>query len=225
MPSGRVRLAELAGSMLWAAPLAALASSIGLACFEPLGIDLPQNPPQLAFLFIMMLLGTWAVLIPEKLWEYRQVNWSVRRLAMLLVGLGLGALGVGLASWTRLSDSPVWSHEGFHPELVRWSGSIGAAELASGVGFSLFMAILYGALSWTKVTARDRWSRFRFLPVVKAGLLAGILEAVLPGSQGWGVLLFVMIAILAQVVSPWNRQAAEYSFATHKSRRGRRAVA
>lgn len=226
IPSGRVRVAELASSMLWAAPFAALASSITLASFEPLGINLPQNPPQLAFLFIMMLLGTWAVLIPEKLWETRQVRWGARRLAMVLVGLALGALGVALANWTRLSDAPVWMNEGAYPaELVRWSSHADLPKLTAGVGFAGFMAILYGVLSWTKVTARDRWARFRFLPVIKAGLAAGVLGAFIPGSQGWCVLLIVMITILAQVVSPWSRESAAYSFAHRKTRGGQRAAA
>ena len=63
LPSGRVRIAELAASMLWAAPLLALLTIPAAAL---LGIDPSSNPQQLAYLYGMALLGTWTALVPNK---------------------------------------------------------------------------------------------------------------------------------------------------------------
>ena len=62
-PSGRVRVAELTSSMLWAAPLLAL---LMVPAPSLLGIDPSSDPQQLAYLFGMALLGTWTALIPEQ---------------------------------------------------------------------------------------------------------------------------------------------------------------
>ena len=48
MPSGRVRFAELAASMLWAAPLLALLALPAAAALE---IDPAQHPQQVAYLY------------------------------------------------------------------------------------------------------------------------------------------------------------------------------
>ena len=68
LASGRVRTAELAGSMLWAAPLLALLTIPAAAI---LSIDVTNDPQQLAFLYGVALLGTWATLVPNKLIEFR----------------------------------------------------------------------------------------------------------------------------------------------------------
>ena len=52
--------------MLWAAPLLAL---LAVPAATLLGIDPAGQPQQLAYLYAMALLGTWLVLIPNKVIE------------------------------------------------------------------------------------------------------------------------------------------------------------
>ncbi len=73
LPSGRVRIAELAGSMLGAAPLLAL---LAVPAIAMLGIDAPTNPQQVAYLYGMSLLGTWLSLICSKLLEAAQAGYT-----------------------------------------------------------------------------------------------------------------------------------------------------
>src|SRR5262249_35139449 len=111
MPSGRVRIAELAGSMLWAAPLVAILAAPATAI---LGIDLSTNPQQVAYLYGMSLLGTWTTLIPGKVLEGRKLDATMRRLIALGGGLALGAIGIVLAQCLRLGFDE--SHQFFkHP--------------------------------------------------------------------------------------------------------------
>ena len=72
-----MRIAELAASMLWAAPLLAL---LTVPAPPLLGIDPSSDPQQLAYLFGMALLGTWTALVPNKVIETRRFDRTTRRL-------------------------------------------------------------------------------------------------------------------------------------------------
>ena len=99
VPSGRVRLAELTSSMLWAAPLLAL---LTVPAPSLLGIDVSTDPQQLAYLFGMALLGTWTALIPNKAIETRRFDKTTKRLIALGGGLLLGVVGAVLAQNVQL---------------------------------------------------------------------------------------------------------------------------
>jgi hypothetical protein len=225
LPGGRIRLAELAGSMLAAAPLTALGSAIVLPAYPALGVELPVDPIQLAYLFTFTLLGVWGVLVPTKLWEGRAVSWPSRRLMMLGLGLLLGVVGAGLADWTRLFPSPL--HETPVPPGVRQTLGPNGQAWAQPLVFASYFGLAFGLNGWWKLTSRDRWARFRFWPVLKAGAIAGLVSLACPSPQPWGVLPIVLVAILSQVVSPWSREAAAATAAAELYRRrgGRKARA
>jgi serine/threonine protein kinase len=217
-PSNRVRVAELASSMLWATPLSAFAAMLSLPFFPALNVSLPQDPLQLAFLFGLTLLGTWGLLVPSKLWEIRPVETWTKRFVHIMIGLALGAIGIILGQWTKLHPNPVWASHGLHSELASWAKPLGPASTVAIAGFASYFGLVFGANSWWKMTARDRWSRFRFLPVIKAGLIGGLLGAVWPSPQPWGMIVITLIAIVTQLASPWSRAAAEYAWATRKQK-------
>lgn len=216
LPGSRIRLAELSGSMLLAAPLTALGSVIVLPAYNLLGIDLPVDPIQMAYLFTFTLLSTWAVLISTKLWEGRTPSWASRRGVMLFVGGLVGAFGAGLADWTRLFPSPLQLTE-IGPALQPWLGTA-APEIA----FASYFGLAFSLIGWAGMTGRDRWSRFRFGPAIQAGLLAGVL-GLAGGPRPWGILPIVLAAITAQVVSPWSREAAAARAANEWHRRRKAA--
>ncbi len=99
VPSGRVRLAELTTSMLWAAPLLAL---LVVPAPSLLGINVSADPQQLAYIFGMALLGTWTALIPNKAIETRRMDKTTKRLIALGGGLLLGVVGAVLAKNVQL---------------------------------------------------------------------------------------------------------------------------
>src|SRR5206468_1770610 len=71
LPGARVRVAELAGSMLWAAPAAALLALVSAGLLEG---DVASHPERLAYLFGLTLLSAWASMLPAKLLEGRGVD-------------------------------------------------------------------------------------------------------------------------------------------------------
>ncbi len=103
LPSTRVRVAELAGSMLWAAPVLALLTVPAAAILD---ISPSAQLQQLGYLYGMGLLGTWMALIPGKIVEARKIEGTTRRLVALASGLLVGAIGIILARSLRLGIEP-----------------------------------------------------------------------------------------------------------------------
>lgn len=192
LASGRVRTAELAGSMLWAAPLLALLTIPAAAI---LGIDVPNEPQQLAFLYGMALLGTWTTLVPNKLTEFREIDWINRRLIALATGLIVGGAGLVLAQSLRLDLSPQRAFFD-HP------GNLGAAY------FGALYAVMGG---WSSCAVRDRQARFRVMPIINTALLSAALMPLWPYARQDGIAIAVLIAVTVQLVSPWSEAAALYT--------------
>jgi hypothetical protein len=207
LPGGRVRLAELATSMLLAAPLAAL---LALPAGALLGIDPGRSPEQVAYLIGLTLLGTWGVLIVNKLGEGRTVGSAARRLVSLILGLVLGALGLALAEWTKLGLTPSWQFDPLllKPEMASWTGP---TEHPNLLAHAVYFGLAFGAIGWWTLTARDRPARFRIAPIAVAGLIGLALGAVWPFPQPWGLVVLALVAILSQIVSPWSKDASYYA--------------
>jgi eukaryotic-like serine/threonine-protein kinase len=204
-PSGRVRLAELAASMVWAAPFVAL---LVLPAAAALGIDMEKNPQQLAYLYGMGLLGTWAALIPNKLFESKSLDMPTRRLIALVAGLGVGAAGIMLSRTLQvglpLQDSFFTNARDLDP---------------------IYFGILYAASAgWFGLATRDRSKRFRLMPIAWTALLAYLLTPLWPYERPDGIVLAALMATTVQIVSPWNEQAARYAKFVRTSRKQNRQV-
>lgn len=203
LPSGRVRIAELAGSMLGAAPLLAL---LAVPTTAILGIDPSSNPQQAAYLYAMSLVGTWLSLILGKAFEARKPDMTMRRLVALLAGLVLGAIGIALAQGLQLGFGE--SHQFFqHPRNL---------EVA-------YFGGLYGLTAgWWSVLRRDRDSRLRFWPILATALLSTLLLPVWPFDRPDGIAIAALIATTVQLVSPWSEAASAYARYVRASNKQRR---
>ncbi|HEV3122379.1 MAG TPA: serine/threonine-protein kinase [Isosphaeraceae bacterium] len=215
LPSARVRVAELASSMLWSAPLAAL---LALPAYGLLGVELTRQPEQMAYLFGLTLLGTWGVLVPNKLWEGRAVDTTTRRLVYLAIGLVVGAIGMILGNWTQLNlQSGLRVQMHIDPpanSLVQFAGPLAHPSL---LGYMTYFGILFGLNGWWKMTARGRPTRLRLAPMIKSALVALALGLLWPFPQPWGVMIVVLVAMVTQLVSPWSETAAVYNRAMGRS--------
>ena len=192
LPSNRVRVAELAGSMLWAAPLLALLAVLA-ATF--LGIDLAGQTQQLAYLYTMSLMGTWLVLIPNKLLETRKVDGTTRRLIALATGLTLGGAGIALARILQVGLDPQ------HQFLDRTRN----LEL---VYFGTLYTVMGG---WLSLTARERISRFRIIPILGTGFVSASLIPLWPYVRQDGIAIAALVVTTVQLVSPWDEAASLYA--------------
>jgi hypothetical protein len=192
LPSGRVRTAELAGSMLWAAPLLAL---LAVPATAILGIDPYTSPQQVAYLYGMSLLGTWLSLISGKVFETRKLDMTMRRLLSLVAGLGLGAIGIALVQALQLDFGE--SHQ-----FVRHPKNLDV------VYFGGLYALTAG---WWSQVRRDRDSRFRFWPILTTALFSTALLPAWPYERPDGIAVAALIATAVQLVSPWSEPASLYA--------------
>jgi hypothetical protein len=191
-PSGRVRFAELAASMFWAAPVLALLAIPASAALE---IDPSRHTQQAAYFYLMALLGTWMALIPGKVLETRKVDWAGRRLIAAAAGWLTGFAGLQLARPLRLELAP---------QQEFFQNALGLMP----VYFAALYAIMAG---WWARTARDRPERFRIRTVLWTGLVSAALFWLWPYQRQDEIAIALMIATAVQVVSPWNKAAASYA--------------
>ncbi len=206
LPSGRVRFAELAGSMLWSAPVLAL---LAIPAIAALSIDPGHEPQQLAYLFGMALLGTWAALIANKATETRRINFGGRRLLALATGLVVGGAGLAMAM-LRLDAGMTVQHAFFDKPIT-----------IAPLYFGLLYAIPAG---WSSLTARDRKARFRLMPVLWTALLSTALMPLWPYERQDGIAIAAMIAAAVQVVSPWDEAALRYAQYVQAAKKSKRLV-
>jgi hypothetical protein len=192
LPSGRIRLAELASSMLWAAPLVALLSIPAAAL---LSIDSSGQPQQFAYLYGMTLLGTWIALVPGKIVETRRLDRTTQRLMSLAAGLLLGIIGTVLA-------------HNMHLGLTAQNAFFSEPQNLEPVYFGALYALTVG---WWSLAARDRRARFRVSPILWTGFLSTILLPFWPYDRQDGIAVAVLIATAVQLVSPWNEAASVYA--------------
>jgi hypothetical protein len=201
-----VRVAELAGSMLWAAPAAAILSVLTAAAF---GVDMAWHPEQAAFLFGTSLLGTWGVLLPARVFEGRTLNPNVRRGIYLIIGALVGLAAWALTSWLGVGALRSWDTD-FEATHVL-TGITGRPASPNPLGFAGYFALVFLLCGWPWMAARDRSKRLRFFPVAKAALLAGLLGLLWPSPQPWALAVVGLTALVTQAVSPWSEQGANYA--------------
>lgn len=219
MPSGRVRLAELTNSMLWAAPLAAI---LAVPASLMMDVDVATRPEQAAFLFGMSLLGTWGALLPTKLFEGRKIDLSIRRLVHLLTGGLVGLAGAALASWVELGTLNGWDLS-IDPRLFDAALPVGTT---SPLSYALYFALLSLVAGTPWQSARDRRTRIGVFTFLKTTAVGGLLGLALPfPQQPWGLAIAGLTSLVTQGVSPWSSQSAVYSRYLARTEKARRKVA
>ncbi|MGE3821001.1 MAG: protein kinase, partial [Isosphaeraceae bacterium] len=214
LPIGRVRLAETTSAMLWAAPAAAILALIASAAQ---GVDPIGQPERLAFLFGSTLLATWGALLPSRLLEGRQVPRPVRKALALTTGLVVGLATWGLAEGIDLGRVPRW-------DSIVDESLLGPSNPLTNAGY---FGLVFLLCDWSGMVARDRHKRFRVIPALKAGAVAGLLGLVWPFPQPWGLSIVALTSLVTQSVSPWSEPAAlhaRYVARMAKARPGRKVA-
>ena len=202
-PSGRVRLGELAASMVWSAILLGLLAWLGLVA---IGIEPRRDAESAAYLFGMTLLATWAALLTGKLFEGSKADAATRRIVGLAAGAGVGLFSVWFTDWLKLTP-----HSAIGPEFARFGRSLGLGEAIFPFGQASYFVVTAFVVGFWNLTDRDRKGHVRLLPVAIAGMVPVVLDSLWPHQLIWPVAILPAVALVIQVVSPWSRQAATYA--------------
>jgi hypothetical protein len=95
--------------------------------------------------------------------------------------------------------------------VVDFAGKRLPSEVVNISALAAYFALAFGLNGFWKLAARDRRARFRIVPIVVTGLLAGFTGAFVPSPQPGGLIIVAAIAAVTQVASPWSREAAAYA--------------
>ncbi len=206
----RDRATELVGSMLVAAVISSLLALLGCVVVSEtfsLGLYL--------WMAIVATLGSWAVMIPNKLAEGRAEDQAPVRFGLLIGGALVGVLAFGTAQMLDL-ELPVSQNPGVEPQNtlagsffgVRSGSPLSQAFRSGSVPLSLPMATAYFAfllvlLRWWRQAEYDRPTRVSFWSIFACASTAFLLTIVWWFPQPIGAVLAGMIAFTTQLASPW----------------------
>jgi hypothetical protein len=195
----RQRLEELTGSLLAATAVAAV-MSVFLSVVHAKTLE----PGQFAWLLLVSTLGSWLVLVFGKFWEGHEGDSTLRRLMLMVLGLGLGAAAWGLKDFLYVSLSADWRlpppvTEKFASD--RFFDSEGAPTLVTHMAYFAFLMLV---VRWWKLADPARPARLRLWPVLATGFWAWVLYFFWPFPQPWGAMVAASMAIAVQLAASWE---------------------
>ncbi|MBX9790898.1 MAG: serine/threonine protein kinase [Pirellulales bacterium] len=205
--SARERFTELLKSML------ASALVVGVVCVlvTPL-FDRPLQATQYLWLGMVATVGSWAVMIPAKLWEGRGGDEVQRRFTMLVVGLLLGSFAWGVER-LLVVDLPYSTNSAVR-EATTWAGKALPGGVTSVVfdhrgaptveGFLAYFAFLLPVLRWWTLADPSRRSRVGLWRTTAYGLWSFVLCQFWSFPEQFAVVTAVSMALAVQLSSPWT---------------------
>jgi hypothetical protein len=209
----RMRLAELCMALALSSVLAGLFAVLWAAVLRT------NQIVEVGPYFFLGLAGCWIVLIPAMLWTRRASESLGRRASLMCLGLLVGVL----ALWLEGYDLSMLLSQAPDPTPVAQAASVTVADTGhKPIWRSLFMTgnslpvvacylsyfgLGFFGIRWWQLADRRRPQRFSLYAVVAAAILGCLLMILLPyGTQQiLGVVTLVMVAIIVQLVSPWQR--------------------
>jgi hypothetical protein len=191
--TGRNKVVELCGSMLLSAVFAALATTLWAA------VGPGQPVTDLSRVFFLVVLASWAVLIPAKFWPERRGDSWTRRLVMMVLGGLVGVSAWWLDGWTTGAGTPGETTSLFGEALP-------GPGLKEAAYFSYY-ALSFFALRWWRMAGRRRAHRFSFAPILAAAFWGVLLYVLVRPPHTPGVLVLALAAAVVQLVSPWEEPA------------------
>ena len=209
----RYRTADLTGAMTYAVLATGLVTALmWLLMPSPFFTGSGTNvldPARIGLFAITTLLGSWALLLPAKLWEGTSQERFVRRLVQLGMGCLVGTaafwlhqnLMVGYLEYNLLAAKPepqaviktVGSHQLFDESTIQ-------PTLA---GYIIFFGGLFALRRWWHQIDTFRKSRFRLVSLLLSTLVGFVLPTVLAFPHNWGMMWALAISIVVQLSSAW----------------------
>jgi hypothetical protein len=191
-PRGRV--IELCGSMVLTVLFAALATTLWAA------VGSRHTLTELSTVFYLVVLSSWAVLIPAKFWSEKRGDSWTRRVVMMVLGGAIGLSAWWLDGWSPGPTPP-------DSDDVAWLSFMPPTGANEAAYFSYY-ALGFFALRWWRMAGRRRAHRFSFAPILAAAFWGVVLLPLLRIEHAPGVLVLSLVAAVVQLVSPWQEPPA-----------------
>ncbi len=215
----RERLADLLGAMLLSVfDVAVVCLVLGL--LQSFHAE-TMRPEQAAWLFLVGLAGTWAVLVPSKLWEGTEGEPILRRFTMMILGLAVGLLAFQVGQFLLVDLTPA---AGFPPPPAYQlpSGFYAADGRPLLMAYLAVFGTLFVVIRWWRQADPLRPARLRFWPVIWCVVVAGLVAGLWRFPQAWLPMVAAVMAISIQLSSPWmTRHQRRRKLEVHGAASGR----
>ncbi len=221
LPPTRVRIGELAGSMVLAALLCGV---LAVPASSVVGFNPPRHPEQFGFLFGGALAATWAVLIATKVLEGRPIDRRLRRVFFLAVGIGVGGAIYGLGAVTKVELAPHAALDFGTEGEFNLTGLAGTIEHPALIDYATYFGLAFLLLPSKNLASRGRRRRFSIVAIALAAFTALIPSLLFPFAQPWGAAIVVLAAVSTQLASPWSEELMRYERAAGKAKRTARVA-
>lgn len=213
--SPQEKITELSGSMLVGAAVCLVMSLVMLLLR---GVE--ALPEQYAWLALTSIAGTWAILLPSKIWEGRDGEPAVRRFCMLVAGLIVGAAAFGIQQnlWVGLphefTGQPAFADPGSMVTSLQSDTSPDRLFAPESLMTNLsFFGFLYLLVRWWRLADPLRSTRLSLWSTAVAVTWAGALFLLwpfpatwAPFPQPWGFMFAATVAVAVQIASPWSNR-------------------
>jgi hypothetical protein len=156
---------------------------------------------QAAWLLLVSMAGTWAVLIVSKTWEGIAGDTAVRRFILMVVGMGVGLVAAGLADWLLVELPP---DPGF-PQPVNYamrSSFYGDHGTPLTLAYVACFGTLFLVLRWWRQADPLRPSRFSLWFLVVSAFFAAIVAAAWSFPEPWLVMVAATMSAALQLSTP-----------------------
>jgi hypothetical protein len=194
--SPRERLIALLESLLVSAGVAMMLAVLAAAWQRG-----ESGPEEVAWFAITGTLGAWAVLVFSKLWEGTHGEPVLRRFAMLVVGLGLGAGSFGLDQllMVRLPFQNSIRPAQWHVDWDFYNRLDGAPHLEA---YLAYFGLMFFLVPWWRQADPLRPARVSFGSLARTLVVAVSLNLICPFPQPWGTIVATIISLSVQLASP-----------------------
>jgi hypothetical protein len=212
----RARLTELVGSMLGSAVVALVMSLVMVVLFQfrsaprpgPLALAWGSDEAaQFAWLALVTIAGSWAVLIPAKFWEGIDGDAMLRRFILMVIGLGVGALALAAQCFLGVylpNNHHITQGMSNYPGVLH--NGLGVVDIETALRcYLLAFGTLFVLLRWWRQADPLRFTRMSLWSLFVCGFVA--LAAGWFGGfpQPWLMMAACGISIAVQLASPWLR--------------------
>ena len=198
-------LADLSGSLVWAALWAPVMTAVVGAMTSLLGGGtlLGVDPGQAGLFAGTVLLASWLILCVSKLRELRGAENSHPRLELAAAGVltGMGAFWLDQVLMADLAYRNVFE-EGLIEEIGSHAMLTDAVQ-PTLLGYALFFGLLFGLRQWWWQADPLRVKRFRIGALLLSCVVAFCVPALVPFPQEWGICWAAAISAVVQLSAYW----------------------
>ena len=194
----RRRIADLLGSMLMAT-LVAMTMCLVMVIVSGFRSEIPR-PEQCAWLLLVGIAGSWAVMIPSKFWEGTRGEAMLRRFVLLIAGLVLGAWAWGVSKLLLVEFPHDTNFPAAHDFQMPGSFYNGGPQL---LAFLAVFGTLLALVRWWRQSDPLRSTRISLWSLFITATLAGVIAWAWHFPQPWLIMAACTISASVQMSSPW----------------------